>query len=62
MIEELQDYQRATQRMHGYIQETRIEMDSVGSGYRRAQLAGRIEAVTYFNRTLLNIMAERMED
>jgi hypothetical protein len=60
--EELRDYERATQRMHGYIIETRKQRDGATDPVWRAQLTGRIEAITYFNNTLLSIMAERMED
>lgn len=57
--EAVQDYVRATQRMLGYMEESRI---SLSRGFEEERMRGRIEALNYFNRQILEIWEERLGD
>lgn len=57
---ELEDYRRMVQRMTGYAQATRNEMFEGSSNNQR--MAGRLEAIEYMNRALLDVIRERMAD
>jgi len=59
---ELEDYRRMVDRMKGYTQETKLQIGKTMDTHNIARLAGRLDAVEYMNKALLDVIRERMID